>query len=343
VTNWAQDKGGELTWAVVRYLDASQREIGEEAGTVHADYTVYTRAGWRRWEFSYVPGKSEPKEKDPIDSIPGVVITEGAYGFGRVPLVRHELPDGLWSMGKLEPLAVEHLNKENATAWGEYRSLFGFLAFYLKAATTVPDADPNRALSQRVGPGRGWVGVEGDKVEMISGPTEPIVAGREGCNRKRDEMFRVVHQMSQSVDANSAAALNRSGLSKQQDKKGEALVYLALGELVCEWALDVLKMAAAGRREPDLQLACKGMNTYDDVSLEALVNQEAVVETIPVRSQTFQKMRQSKFAKRYLGEDATPDVMAKIDAELEENISPEEFAPVLPEPPGSHELAVGDE
>jgi hypothetical protein len=331
VTNWAMDRSGELTWAMVRYLDTSQRELDDADGLVRAEYTLYTRQGWKRWSFSYTPDK-EPKPTDPVEAIPGVQITDGHHSFGRVPLLRHELPEGLWSMGKLEPLAIEHFNKECAASWGEYRSLFQFLAFFLADSATTPDGDPNRSLNQRVGPGRAWTGHKDDRVEVISMDVAPVETAMRSLDRRRDEMFRVVHQMSQSVDANSAAAQKQSGESKKQDKKGECLVYLALGELARGWVVDVLEMAAAGRGERATSFEVKGLDSYDDLSLEALVNQEAVVETIPVRSQTFQVERQYNFASRYLP-GATPEVLQKIRQELEANIAPEEFAPIVnPDP-----------
>lgn len=336
VTNWKTERNGELRWAMVRYLDDSQHEIDEAAGTIRAEYTLYSATSWIRWTFSYRKDK-EPRDDAPMDqaTFPDLDVTSGPLSFGRVPLVRLELPEGLYAMGKLASLATEHFNKSNAKAWGEYRGLFQFLAFTLKDDIASPNADPDRAVNQAIGPGRAWVGAEGDKVEVIAANPEPFKVAAESLKDLRDEMFRVVHQMSQSVDANKDGALRRSGESKKQDKAGEALVYLAFGELVIKLLDAILAMAAAGRGETDAELRARGLDTYDDISVQGLVEQEAIVETIPIRSQTFQVERQFEFARRYLGKSATDEKLKAIREELEANISAEEFEPVVMPPPGA--------
>jgi hypothetical protein len=324
VTNWKVERNGELRWAITRYLDESQHELDDPPGLVRAEYTLYTPSAWTRWTFQYLKEKP-PKDDAPMTSegIEGLVVTSGPLSFGRVPLVRLELPDGLYAMGKLASMATEHFNKDCARAWGEYRGLFQFLAFFLQDTFAGGAAeDPNRAVNQTIGPGRAWTGAEKDRVEVISANPAPFEAAMKSLDRLRDEMFRVVHQMSQAVNMNSSAALMRSGVSKGEDKKGEALVYLAFGEMVIALINGVLAMAARGRGEV-VELRAKGMDTYDDVSLEALVNQEVALETVPIPSTTFQVERKFELARRYLGERANDEILEKIREELEAALAQE--------------------
>lgn len=331
VRQWKRDKQGNLEWALLMSTDTERLTLDDDGTMVREEFTYYDTQGWRRWQIAY-PADKRPRLETPVSEIPGVLFTEGKQSFGVVPLACLELPEGLHAMGKLESIAAEHFNKSCALSWGEYKGLFQFLAFFLEPPKpgdlSGVTEDVNRHLDQKIGPGRAWRGSQGDKIEVIGPDAAPFTHALESLKNLRDEMFRVVHYMSLAVD-NSAAALQRSGASKAIDKSGESVVLTALGGYVREHAVAVMTMAAAGRGDKDLTWEAQGMESYEDVSLDALVEQEAILETIPIPSPTFQVSRKFELARRQLGERGTPELLDKIHDELEANITAESLLPPM--------------
>jgi len=339
VTDWKVDARGELLWAKLTYVDSSRLTFDDPGVMVREEHTLYTPEGWTRWKFQYHRDKKPAPEKLLAD-IEGLETTEGTHSFGKVPLARLELPEGLHAMGKLEGIATEHFNKRNALAWGEYKGLFQFLAFFLEPPkSTDPKTDDlNRATNQTIGPGRAWRGAQNDKVEVISPDTAPFTHALDSLRDLRDEMFRVVHHMALAVD-NSGAALKRSGESKKVDKAGEAVVLIALGEITRKLAIGIMQLAARGRGDAGMVWTASGMDAYKDEDLASLIEQELMLETIPIPSPTFQVARKLELVRRHLGERATPELLAKIERELGQLITAESLAPPDPnaDPGGDRE------
>lgn len=339
VRRWKRDRQGNLEWALLMSTDTERQELEDDGVLVREEFTYYDAEGWRRWQIAYAGPDKRPTPETPVAEIPGMVFTEGKHSFGTVPLACLELPEGLHAMGKLESIAAEHFNKACALSWGEYKGLFQFLAFFLEPPKPGDlggvTEDVNRHRDQKIGPGRAWRGAQDDRIEVIGPDAAPFTHALESLKNLRDEMFRVVHYMSLAVD-NSGAALQRSGASKQIDKAGESVVLTALGGYVRDHAVAVMTMAATGRGDKDLTWEAQGMESYEDVSLDALVEQEAVLETIPIPSATFQVERKYELARRQLGERATPEMLEKIHKELELAITAESLMPIIDVPPGSN-------
>jgi hypothetical protein len=331
VRRWKRDRQGNLEWVLLMSTDTEAQTLDDSGIMVREEFTYYDRVGWRRWNIEYAGKDKRPKPETPVDEIPGVKKSEGLHSFGRVPLSCMELPEGLHAMGKLESIATEHFNKSCALSWGEYKGLFQFLAFFQEPPkpgdTSGVTEDVNRYINQKIGPGRAWRGSQGDRIEVIAPDAAPFTHALESLKILRDEMFRVVHYMSLAVD-NSGAALQRSGASKEIDKAGESVVLTALGGYVRDHAIELMGMAAAGRGDKDLKWVAQGMESYEDVSLDALVNQEVMLETIPIPSPTFQVERKYELARRQLGERATPEMLEKIHDELEAAITVETLMPI---------------
>lgn len=330
VRDWRVDRRGELEYVLIRSQDSAPLEPFGRADIMREEWTLYTRDEWMRWSFAY-PKDKPPEPKKELTELANFVESSGQHTFGKVPLRRLELPEGLHAMGKLSSLAIEHLNKLNAKSWGEYKGLHQFLAFFQSPARP---GDPvseniNRHVSQTVGPGRAWRGTGDDRIEVIAPDVAPFAEARASLSELEERMLRVVHQMSQGVE-NSAAALGRSGLSKAMDRASEAVVLTALGQHVKEHAADILETAAAGRKEveDDWDERVTGMDSYEDLAIVDLVTNQALLETIPVPSQTFQAESKKRLARLWLGRDVDDEKLAQIDAEIDLNTTIEQMMPV---------------
>jgi len=106
--------------------------------------------------------------------------------------------------------------------------------------------------------------------------------------------------------------------------------------------VNIITLAARGRGDSTLAWTASGMDSYDDVSLDALVEQEAMLETIPIPSPTFQVERKLELARRHMGERATQELLEKIREELEKTITADALM-MLMVPPSPHDTPGEDD
>lgn len=322
VIDWEEDKDGQLAFAIVYNCSRLRGGLTGDRKQIVEEYTYYTRDQWARYEIAY------PEDKPPTDESIVSMKASGQHSFGQVPLVPFELTDGLWAMGKLEQLAVEHFNKRSALSWGQYRSLFQFLVANLGPMDplTPQTDDPNRAQNQVIGAGRVMELGPNDKIGYVGPDSAPFKVAMEDLSHLRDEMHRVLHSMAMSVD-NSGAALKRSGQSKSLDQAVTTVVLKALGALVREHVHDVLQLVADGRGDNEkYDFVVTGMSEFDNMSLDSLLEEAATLNEIGIKSETFNREYQYRLAKTALGSAADPEKLKKIQSELDANITPESIA-----------------
>lgn len=318
VYDWECDENGELSWALVCIV--SQRRASLEAGrnVRREEYTCYYPDHWERFVYEYEPAKNPPKDEQLPDE-----TTSGPHSFGRVPLLPFELPAGLWAGAKIESMAAAHFNKLNALSWGQDRSLFQFLSVTLQNPDPLNPVteDANRGVNQPLGPGRVMVLGEKDKAEYVSPEAEPYKVALEFLGHIKDEMHRVLSMMAMSVD-NSGAALKRSADSKSVDQQSSAVVLKDLGRRCREHSEVVYEVVSDGRAEKKAWVA-QGMDQFDEVSMDSLVTEAALLETVPIPSPTFKAIYKFELARRAVP-GATDDQLEAIQAELAANISAED-------------------
>lgn len=326
VIDWECDATGELEWAVVHTVERKRHGIRDQRNRVRERWTYYTRDEWAEWAIEYKKG-DEPDKDTPVPWIRGGMHTHGA-----VPIHRMELPEGLWAMAKLEGPAREHFNKRCALSWAETQSLLPELYEFLgtgENGAVVVGEDEDRATSQVRGQGFVQERTADDRAEFVGPDAGPFDHSLKSCNDLRDEMHRVTHQMALSTD-NGAAALARSGESKAQDKAATAVVLVALGKLVREYALTIVRACAHARGASELaeMFHVSGMEKFDSVQSADAVEEAVTVDTLGIESPTFQRRYKYKICKLVLGDDASEEDLEKIEKELEANIPDELFDPV---------------
>ena len=324
VIDWEEDESGELEWAIVRCVFRKRNGIRGDRSTITEEFVYYTREDWKKYEISYRVDQP-PKELQPVG-----MVDSGSHSFGKVPLLRLEVSDGLWAMSKLEPLAREHFNKRCALAWAETMSLLPDLYEFEGPEDMSPGSpisihqeDEDRAVNQKRG--QGYVQVRGhqDRAEFVGPSSTPFSFALDSCNSIRDEMHRVTHQMALTVD-NSSAALRRSGESKSIDKAATAVVLVALGRIVREHAEDLYAAVTTGRQDTlDGVWSARGMEKFDSIQTADAIRQAVELDSLEIESPTFRKRHRFGLAKLVLGDDATPEDIEDIEDELEKNITTE--------------------
>lgn len=326
VWDWECDRDGRLLWILVHYKIAQRAGIDGDRDTITERWMFYTDTTWERYEITY------HKTRPPGEGIEVPKVKEGKHSFGAVPVVRLELPDGLWAMGKIESIAVAHMNKRNALSWAQYKALFPTLTHFAgppDPMNPITD-DPDRILNQVIGQGHVTQLGDKDKLEYVGPDSAPYAIAAQDLKDLRDEMHRVVHQMAMSVD-NSGAALQRSGESKQVDQESTAVILREFAKITREHAVELHEMVQAGRQDkPLVTWSVEGMDGYSDSTVDSLVAMGQTLELISIPSATFQQEWKMQLARKILGDSVDEEKLEEIREELEQNITNEQFMQVPP-------------
>lgn len=336
VWDWECDRDGRLLWVIIHYKTQARQGIEGDRDMITERWMYYTTTSWHRYELTY------HKTRPPTDAVEVPLVAEGPHSFGKVPVVRLELPDGLWAMGKIESIATAHMNKRNALTWAQYKSLFPVMTHFAGAPDPLNPIteDPDRMLNQTVGQGHVVQLGDKDRLEFVGPDSGPFAVAAEDLKVLRDEMHRVVHQMAMSVD-NSGAALQRSGESKQVDQSATAIVLREFGKIAREHAIEMHEMAQAGRQDPQVVTwSVEGMDGYSDTTVDTVVTMAQTLEAVPIPSATFQREWKMQLCRRVLGDSVDEEKLEDIRKELEQNITNEQF--LAPSPMEQHESQRSD-
>lgn len=321
VRDWEETEDGELVWALLAFQHSKRMGLDQSRDSITEEFVLYTVNECVKYQITYDP------RKPPEDNTVVPEVSRTPLSFGKVPLVHLKLTDGLYAMGKLESIAAAHMNKRNALSWAEYKSLFPTLTHFQGPPNPVQpqSEDPNRATNQTRGQGYVTRLPADDRLEWSGPSAEPFTAAAADLASLRDEMYRVVQQMAQSVD-NSAAALQRSAESKTMDRAATVIVLKALAQYVIEHVREVLALVGKGRGDPEVEWTVKGMEVFDSaVGVGTLLEQAETLENVSIPSATFNRKVKFLLAKRILGDDVTDDDLKDIEKELEESITGEMY------------------
>lgn len=318
VLDWELDKAGEYKWALLGFVDRHRPTVFEDRNTITENYWLYTPEGFMHWKIEYREGE-EPKD-DKIYTPEAA----GEHTFGKVPLARLCLPDGLWIMSKLESLAREYFNKRNALSWAEFKALMPVLYEFIDPGVmpnlSGPGGDEGRATNQTRSPAhvqqRQAAPGQGDKAEWIAPPDAPFSHALDSCNSIRDEMHRVVQQMALSADT-KGAMLRRSGDSKKQDAVALDVVLGEYGKLARQFVIHLLQLVERGRNDKPREWTASGLSEFDSMSSDALIEEEVMLDTVEIPSPTFKAERKKIVVRKVLGDSVSEEKLAEIDEQIE--------------------------
>ena len=329
IVDWEIDGDGSFKWALHHKVEQRRDQITDDrkALTRHT-YTLYTPTAWARYVVDIRKDQQEPSPEFVVEP-----ESVGRHSFGRVPIVRVEMPPGLWAGNKVFSLAVEYLNKSCGLSWAEYRSLYQQLYEFLAPEHPGVDTpiaanqqDPHRAKRNKRGPGYVQVRGDQDKAMFVGPDTSGFTHGLASLSQIRDDIYRVTYQMALGQDTNGAT-IRRAAESKERDAVATEIVLGAMGEIVRDAGRQTMDLVATGRRE-ETGWTCTGLARFDVQDIDSLIAQSVALESISIPSATFQVLHKTQVAVARLGDAATPDVTKKITDELTGVITQDQFSMV---------------
>lgn len=329
VFDWAEDKDGDgdLSWAIIgrRCIERSTPESIRD--TYHERYTVWQKDPASR-VVSFTVYETEPvKIGQDIQPETDILQKEkGTTTFARIPLVRFELPSGLWAGNKIGPLAEEHFQRRSDMLGSMARSLHEVP--YILQGPEIPGADEGISEAQS-DPGRGNVPVGPQQRSgwLVLGSQDKVgFAGPSGkayeitdkqLHDLRDEIFRSVHAMALSL-ANTGGTARRSAESKTEDRRATGVVLDYLGTKARELGVNVYKTISDARKEVVVWVA-HGLDDFDLEEQTSVVADAEAVQTLDIPSRTFRKEYTTKVALSLLP-GLTPDTKSQIQQEISDGV-----------------------
>lgn len=332
--DWRIDKKtNRFIWAIVHNVEQERVTPAGTRDSITERFTIWSLDGaepaqvavWARYEITYdvetppTPERIVPK------------VAEGRTAFTRIPIVRRELPKGLWVANKIALMAIEYFQRRSALIAGENRSLVAIPTVYLGPEIGAQGGVLPAEVQQNPGRGRdpvkeferkGFLVLgKDDKLEFPEPEGKAFQLVDDQLDDLRDDMFAVNHQMAASVKPTDTA-LGRSGLSKMADAAATAKVLGALGHEVRQCGVAIYDVISTARAE-DVIWTAHGLENYDVEDREVLLEEVMGLPQIDLKSVTAKRLYTFRLTKRLLPE-ADPATLLTIKEEQEAGITAEE-------------------
>lgn len=274
VLDWECDDSGSLVW-VITYDESRPR-------ATPLDSRSRIRGVWRIFDTKTVTTfEHDWDEKDgPGDDDKALSpVSVEPHGFNRVPLVRVELPRGLWLMNRVADAQTEHFRLSSGLGWSIRRTCYAMPVFKMAGGSSGPGPVMGAGYFLTIG--------ENDDVVWVAPPPQPFSVIADEIKSQKDEIYRVSQQMAQGVD-NNAAAVGRSADSKRADASATEVCLVAYGAVVKEALEKLYDLVAEGRGDA-VKFHVGGLDKFNLADPTVAVDNASKANALNVPSETFNK------------------------------------------------------
>lgn len=298
--DWQYDDIGNYDWVKFYCCERFKPSFDAKEIKRHKWY-IYDKTGYQIFQYDEDPDKTEDESVKEA-----TLVGNGTHSLpGRVPILSLEVPKGLWIMNKLASIQVELFNLDNAMAWQEYQAHYAMPVIKLK---------DGKAFKQKMGEAY-FIQLETEESFEWSEPEGKMMeVGLKRREMLKDEMFRIVHQLSLSIKQTKSQT-RQSGNSKQEDRYATEVVLRAFGDIVRSAMQMVLSWATEARKEK-LEWDVSGFSTFDTDSTTEKLAQILQLRAINIHSETFNKEMEKRTVDFYL-EDLNHETKDKIKKEID--------------------------
>lgn len=330
LVDWkVDDETGRFVWAILYDKTQERATPFGRRDKVHETFTVWTlepgaTAVWARYGIQY------RTTEIPTPETPLRLEASGTTSFSRIPILRFELPEGLWIGNKVGPQALEHWQRRSSLVGAENRSLVAIP--YVKRGPQAPAvggaipadiADDQHRGDRPVARfnSRGYLELDAEDDVGFAEPEGKCYALVDAeLEKLRETMFQVTFQMAASVQRNNSS-MGRSGLSKKKDEDLTARVLRALGLSVRNFATEVFDCVSTARDE-DVHWNPHGLDAYDSEDREALLEEavslDQVADAIP--SETFHVAHATSVMQKLLKGSIDVQTISTIADEIKDGV-----------------------
>jgi hypothetical protein len=311
VINWDVDTYGNLTWAVIAYQDQARGFV--QTSKIVDTWLYFDREKFIRYERERKPGETDISKLDENDR--ATITAAGPHALSKqnaVPLLKFEVPDGLWLTNRAYLPVMDHLNQDNSLGWALYIS-------NLAMPVVTSDTDIKPQLSEA-----GFIQLPTGATYAWSEPEgKSFAISAQRVGDLRQEIFRAMY-LSYQGKSSSATADGASGVSKEMDMMPAQDVMNEYGDVVIASMQRLLDMVAQARGDVSVRADVRGLKFGKTATIEQVQLAEAVL-AIGTGSETFEKEVKKQLASDYLP-DANPETLEKISDEIDAAPTDEEKA-----------------
>lgn len=316
VFDWEYDSFGQFKWLITYSKEMRRDDPRLARKTVTETWKLYDQTDVETFEISY-----EITKKPSIDQeVPS--LGKRAHGFTRVPLVRLELPKGLWLVNRLADAQVEHFQMNNALGWAMRRACY---------PTAVYKTDTQEGALIASSDGFAVkIGKEED-FDWVSAPTDSFEMIAARVNTFKDEIHRLALQMSLAVD-NTPGTMKRSGDSKAMDAQATEVCLHAYSSIVKGCIEEVFELVSDARGDTSLTFSIEGMDQFSVLDVDVIVNSAKSAKALGIPSETFAKELNAKVAEALL-----TGVKDDVKKQIREEILSAKIEPIVKSEPSEPE------
>lgn len=273
VIDWKHDRRGKLLWAISREEECPRETPDDDRDETVITWWVMDRERVRRFRVALAKGQRlDPKQ----DLRPDLEIL---HGLDRVPIVELDVGPGLWIANRCESAQLEHFRLSSANNWSIRRTCYAMPVFQVE--------NPEDFAARTMGAGYFLAIGKDEQASWMAPPVAHLAHVADEIKSQKDEIFRLVSQMSLGVDNNSAS-IGRSAESKVVDAEAIQVVLRAYGAKVRDAMRTTLGLLSLARGD-ERTYRVEGLDKFDtippDVLTELLLT--ALAEPVRVPSETF--------------------------------------------------------
>jgi hypothetical protein len=307
VLDWECDERGNLLWIIIAEKHCPRPTPSDERNVIVHRWWVLDREKVELYEAVVRKGEilNEEHSIQPIRS--------HRHTIGEVPIVRLDVGPGLWVANRLESPQLEHFRLTSANNWSMRRTCYAMPVFSVK--------EPDNFAPSAMGAGYYLtIGVD-ETMTWAAPPVAHLSVVRDEIDAQKDELFRIVTQMSLGVD-NNAAAIGRSAESKIADADAIQVVLRAYGSKVRDALRDSLNMLSKARGEA-LTWDVEGLDKFETLPPDVLIELLAIAIDLRIPSKTWLAEVKSRVALA-LTPGLARNVKEEVREEIEEGVQNED-------------------
>jgi hypothetical protein len=303
VINYQLDAFGNLDWAVIAIQDNQVGFVLDPLKLVDTWY-YFDREKFAKWERVRKPNETSMTKIDQGEH--ATLVDYGYHALRKAnmcPLLKFQVPDGLWLANRAYLPTIDHLNQDNSYAWALYMA-------NLAMPVIIGDYEYKPQLSET-----GAICLpEGCKFEWTEPEGKSFFHAGARVRELREEIYRAMYLMYQGRQA-TATGDGASGYSKEMDMMPALDVMNEYGDVIIQAMQLTLNAVAQARGDVNVRADVRGMSFGKNTTLEEIEKAEAML-SIGVPSDTFEKECLIQVAASYLP-DANAEKMEKIVQEIE--------------------------
>ncbi len=304
LVDWDHDNEGALAWALTHTKLTSRPNILEPRGLITEVWKYYDKVNVKTYTLTY---KGDDKRPDENWDVPE---TESApHGFKRVPIVSMKLPKYLCIGEQIRDAQLEYFRLDNALSWAIRRTCYAVPVLHMADDEAAPVMGQGYML--RLG--------EKDKFDWTAPPSDAFQVIAKSRDDKRDELYRIVHQIQSGLDSNAETA-GRSAASKEIDSAATRIMLNAYGGHISQAIEETFELISEARGELDYEWSVEGFSGYDVSTAGAVLENAKAAKELGVPSLTFQREITSKAALALI-----PEANERVKKLVREEINNSDF------------------